>query len=101
MICWLWETKGIREQPHLIVAPKSTISNWMREFKKWAPELKVINLNPKKEVRGDIIAEMRRPGMNVCVTTYDALHRCPELRTRFKWYLIVFDEAHKLKNTES
>ena len=72
----------------------------MREFAKWAPGLKVINLNPVAEVRAEILAEMAKPGMNVCVTTYDALHRCPELRRRFKWHLIVFDEAHKLKNTE-
>ena len=45
---------------------------------------------------------MLKPGnMDVCVTTYDALLRVPELRTKLKWFLIVFDEAHKLKNTES
>ena len=54
------------------------------------------------EYRDDILAEMKKPGnMDVCITTYDALLRVPELRTKFKWYLIIFDEAHKLKNTES
>lgn len=33
MICYLWETKGIKDRPFLIVAPKSTISNWMKEFR--------------------------------------------------------------------
>ena len=102
LICYLWEQKGIRNKPHLIIAPKSTISNWTREFEKWAPDLKVINLNPQMEVRGEIVKQMKKSGnMDVCITTYDALFYVPELRTRFKWYLVVFDEAHKLKNTES
>ena len=45
LICYAYETKGIN-LPNLIVAPKSTISNWMKEFAIWAPNLKVINLNP-------------------------------------------------------
>ncbi len=34
------------------------------------------------------------------MTTYDALNLVPELKN-YKWYLIVFDEAHKLKNSEA
>ena len=36
-IAYLWESCGIRKSPHLIVAPKSTIANWMKEFKIWLP----------------------------------------------------------------
>lgn len=54
ILCYLHETVGIRE-PHLIVAPKSTISNWMKELKKWAPDLVAVNLNPQKEFRYDIL----------------------------------------------
>ena len=44
-----------------------------------------------------------QPGQfDVCVTTYDAIQIVPELKkTKFNWYLITFDEAHKLKNSES
>ena len=35
-ICYLKEAKGIRG-PHLVIAPKSTIPNWMKEFRNWAP----------------------------------------------------------------
>lgn len=43
------------------------------------------------------------PGQfDVCVTTYDAIQYVPELKKNsFNWYLITFDEAHKLKNSES
>ncbi len=84
-----------------MVAPKSTISNWMMEFERWAPHFKVVNLNPVAEVRDEILDKMRREKFDVCVTTYSAVTICcPQLRT-FKWHYAVFDEAHKLKNSES
>ena len=44
-----------------------------------------------------------RPGtFDVCVTTYEAVQIVPEIRSStFNWYLVTFDEAHKLKNAES
>lgn len=39
---------------------------------------------------------------DVCVTTYEGVKLIPELRTKpYNWYMITFDEAHKLKNAES
>ena len=56
-IGYLYESpiKDIKKQPHLIVAPKSTISNWLREFKLWAPFLRVVNLIPTAEYRDEIL----------------------------------------------
>lgn len=31
--------------PHLVVVPKSTLGNWMKEFKRWCPELVVLRLH--------------------------------------------------------
>ena len=49
------------------------------------------------------MSEEMRPGtFDVCVTTYDALKIVSDLRhPKYKWYLVTFDEAHKLKNTNS
>jgi SNF2 family DNA or RNA helicase len=47
LFCYLWESKNQRNDPYLVVAPKSTISNWMLEFSRWAPHFKTVNLNPK------------------------------------------------------
>ena len=63
-----------------------------------------MNLDPRKEQRDIILANQMQKGMfDVCVTTYEALHYVPELRKQneYDWYLLVFDEAHKLKNSES
>lgn len=32
ILSYLWESKDVKDEPHLIIAPKSTISNWMREL---------------------------------------------------------------------
>ena len=54
LLSYLWETVRIRKKPHLIIAPKTTIPNWMKEFKKWAPFFTVVNLIPTAEHRADI-----------------------------------------------
>ena len=56
-MCYLQETRGMTDQPHLVIAPKSTISNWMKELRGWAPRLRIVNLDPRKEVRDEILAE--------------------------------------------
>ena len=39
LLAYLKESKGI-DGPHLVIAPKSTISNWQREVERWCPLLK-------------------------------------------------------------
>ena len=41
--------------PYLIVGPKSTLGNWMREFKKWLPCMRVVKLIAIKEERDEIL----------------------------------------------
>ena len=101
IIAYMKETMKIKE-PYLVLAPKSTISNWMREFKLWVPMLKVVNLIPTKDERKEIIETALKPGkFDVCITTYDAIGRdeCFQKLKKTYWHYIVFDEAHKLKNS--
>ena len=37
--------------PHLVIAPKSTLSNWVGEFKRWCPSLVTICLIGSAEER--------------------------------------------------
>lgn len=37
--------------PHMVLVPKSTLHNWMNEFKRWVPSLRVICFVGDKEVR--------------------------------------------------
>ena len=101
-IAYLYESCGIRKSPHLIVAPKSTIANWMKEFKIWLPQFRVVNLIPTLEHRDEIISKQMKPGkFDVVVTTYEALRICLDSLKKINFYMAFFDEAHKLKNAEA
>jgi len=74
VLAYLGDNGLAKNEPHLIVAPKSTISNWMREFARWTPDLKVVNLIPTQEHRDEILkTKMAKGKFDVCVTTYQSL----------------------------
>lgn len=40
--------------PHIVIVPKSTLTNWMNEFKKWCPSLRAVCLIGDQETRVSI-----------------------------------------------
>jgi len=41
--------------PHLVVVPKSTLSNRMAELKRWAPTLNAVKFHGTKQEREDLV----------------------------------------------
>ena len=94
--------------PHLVMVPKSTLSNWMNEFKRWCPDLRVIRFHGSKEERAEIIQDVLQPGAahekrgwDVVVTTYEVVNMEKGPLTKIAWRYLVIDEAHRLKNEAS
>lgn len=50
ILAFLQEYKNI-SGPHLIIAPKVTLGNWIREFEKWLPTVRPFKLEATKEER--------------------------------------------------
>jgi len=94
--------------PHLIVVPKSTLSNWMNELKRWSPTLRPLKFHGNKEERESIVKNALKPGQkdeertwHVCVTTYEVCSLNRNDLNKFAWSYLIIDEAHRLKNEAS
>ncbi|KAG2733398.1 hypothetical protein G9P44_002923 [Scheffersomyces stipitis] len=92
------ENKG----PHLVVVPASTLENWLREFNKFCPDLKVQAYYGTVKEREDLRYELREIDFDVLVTTYTLAAGSPLdfkfLRSQ-NFNIIVYDEGHFLKNS--
>ncbi len=88
--------------PHLVVVPKSTLSNWMAEFKRWAPTINAIKFHGNKDQREEIARTILQPGQrdeertwNACVTTYEVCNMDKQVLNKFAWSYLIIDEAHR------
>ncbi|TKS68369.1 SWI/SNF-related matrix-associated actin-dependent regulator of chromatin subfamily A member 5 [Collichthys lucidus] len=61
--------------PHMVLVPKSTLYNWMNEFKRWVPSLRAVCLIGDRDERA--------------------------VFKKFNWRYLVIDEAHRIKNEKS
>ncbi|CAD6504164.1 BgTH12-05899 [Blumeria graminis f. sp. triticale] len=91
--------------PHLVVCPGSTLENWLREIKRFAPKLAFEPYHgPQKERQemAEAILE-NRANINIVVTTYDmaAKKEDNKFMRRLKPDVCVYDEGHMLKNVKS
>ncbi|CAM9111468.1 unnamed protein product [Phaeothamnion confervicola] len=98
---------GVRG-PHIILVPKSTLSNWMNEFARFSPRLRPVRLQGTKEERAAVIADVLKPGSrpeerawDVCLTTYEVANMEKNTLQKFGWRYLIIDEAHRLKNESS
>ena len=101
----------VKALPALVVVPNSTITNWVREFERWAPHLRVVpfygdaksrevvknyelyHANPTKDTTG--------AKYHVLVTTYETVTNAKEFTPVFKatprWEVLVVDEGQRRK----
>jgi SNF2 family DNA or RNA helicase len=83
----------------LIVAPTSLIYNWVSEFEKFAPNIKVAAVKGAKEEREVIIKNLA--DYDVIITTYNLLKRDLEIYKDLEFDYCILDEAQNIKNPGS
>ncbi|HEY4106004.1 MAG TPA: SNF2-related protein, partial [Polyangiaceae bacterium] len=91
------KASGRMGAPNLILMPTSLIGNWQREFKKFAPHLRLLVLHgPKREARRRELSQA-----DVVLTTYPLLLRDLEHFREREFHLLILDEAQAIKNPRS
>ncbi|XP_028102536.1 ISWI chromatin-remodeling complex ATPase CHR11-like [Camellia sinensis] len=101
LLGYLHEFRGITG-PHMVVAPKSTLGNWMNEIKRFCPIIRAIkflgNPDERKHIRENLLVAGK---FDVCVTSFEMAIREKSALRQFSWRYIVIDEAHRIKNENS
>ncbi|CAN3359775.1 uncharacterized ATP-dependent helicase Irc5p [Diutina catenulata] len=86
--------------PFLVVVPLSTVSNWQREFARFAPSVSVARYGGTKAERAEIDLRKLAKKTNVIVTSYEMAIRDFTKFSEVTWKYMLVDEGHRLKNNE-
>ncbi|RYQ90161.1 hypothetical protein HN51_054747 [Arachis hypogaea] len=71
LVGYLHEFRGIKG-PHMVVAPKSTLKNWMNDIQHFCPILRAVKFLGNPEERKYIREELLVVGkFDVCVTSFE------------------------------
>ncbi|KAJ4833775.1 putative ATP-dependent DNA helicase chr12 [Turnera subulata] len=100
LISYLKEKKGVGG-PHLIVAPKAVLPNWINEFSTWVPEdeIKAVLYDGRLDERKALREQLAREGsFHVLITHYDLIMRDKAFLKKIQWNYMIVDEGHRLKN---
>ncbi|XP_035548007.1 ISWI chromatin-remodeling complex ATPase CHR17 isoform X2 [Juglans regia] len=101
LLGYLHEFRGITG-PHMVVAPKSTLGNWMNEIRRFCPVLRAVKFLGNPEERSHIRDNLLVAGkFDVCVTSFEMAIKEKSSLRRFSWRYIIIDEAHRIKNENS
>jgi len=85
---------GRLNRPALIVMPTTLIHNWREEAQRFAPDLKLLELNgPQRKNRFDQIGQHE-----LILTTYALLWRDQQVFIKHDYHLLILDEAQYVKN---
>lgn len=99
-ISYLIERKAVTK-PFLVVVPLSTFSNWVQEFSRWVPTVRVLHYKGDPGQRREIKKESASAQYNVLLTTFEYVIRDRAFLSRIQWLYTIVDEGHRMKNASS
>ncbi|RWW45706.1 hypothetical protein BHE74_00048430 [Ensete ventricosum] len=78
----------------MVVAPKSTLGNWMREIRQHIKFILIL----QNHIRENLLVAGK---FDVCVTSFEMAIKEKTALRRFSWRYVIIDEAHRIKNENS
>jgi SWI/SNF-related matrix-associated actin-dependent regulator of chromatin subfamily A member 5 len=101
LLGYLREFRGITG-PHMVIVPKSTLANWINEFRRWCPVIKAVKFHGTADERAYQREHVVAPGkFDVVVTSYEMIIKEKNHWKKFHWRYVIIDEAHRIKNENS
>ncbi|XP_021757499.1 ATP-dependent DNA helicase DDM1-like [Chenopodium quinoa] len=95
--------KGL-DGPYMVIAPLSTLSNWMNEMIRFTPSVKAIiyhgDAKERNQIRVKHMPKSIGPNFPIVITSYEvALNDARKHLRHYKWKYVIVDEGHRLKNS--
>ena len=99
-----------RAGPCIVVSPATVMRQWVRELRRWAPEIETQLLHNSTGAsdpasRSAIVRGVVRAGESgacaVLVTSYEAVRQHAGLLLQQQWQYVVLDEGHKIRNPDA
>ncbi|XP_061546171.1 lymphoid-specific helicase [Phycodurus eques] len=89
--------------PFLVVAPLSTLPNWINEFKRFTPEVSVLLYHGPQTERGKLLKHIHKSQGSlsmfpVVVTSFEIAMIDRKFLQRCQWKYLIVDEGHRIKN---
>ena len=101
LLAYLREYRGITG-PHMVIVPKSTLHNWLNEFRRWCPSIKAVKFHGNAEERTEQKENFCSPGQfDAVITSYEMVIKEKNHWKKFHWRYVIIDEAHRIKNENS
>ncbi|KAI1107285.1 chromatin remodeling complex SWI/SNF, component SWI2 and related ATPase [Jackrogersella minutella] len=100
LITYLIERK-FQQGPYLVIVPLSTLTNWNLEFEKWAPSVSRVVYKGPPNARKQQQDKIRQGKFQVLLTTYEYIIKDRPILSKIKWFHMIIDEGHRMKNTNS
>ncbi|KAL5715233.1 ATP-dependent DNA helicase ddm1 [Ranunculus cassubicifolius] len=96
--------KGM-DGPYLVIAPLSTLSNWVNEIARFTPSINAIiyhgNAKEREAIRKKHMPRKIGPDFPIVVTSYEvAMNDARKYLKHYSWTYVVIDEGHRLKNSK-
>ena len=99
-----------RGGPCIVVSPATVMRQWVRELRRWAPEIETQLLHNSTgasdpATRSKLVRGVVRAGEGgacaVLVTSYEAVRQQAGLLLQQQWQYVVLDEGHKIRNPDA
>lgn len=92
--------------PFIIAAPLATLPNWIKEFKKWLPDMPTLLYHGSKAEREVMRRDSMRPSgrtkdgkmLPVIITSYEICIIDRRFLEKCQWQYLIVDEGQRVKN---